>query len=51
LGPRFVFVAEERVSADIEGERKRAEDVKGGLAAAGFVAADLGDVGAGPFGE
>lgn len=51
LGSSFVFVEEERVSADVEGERQCTEDVEGGLAAAGFVAADLGDVGAGAVGE
>nr|WP_019145984.1 hypothetical protein [Aeromicrobium massiliense] len=51
LGAAFVVVVEERVSADAERERKCAEDVKGGLAGAGLVATDLGDVGAGAFGE
>lgn len=51
LGAAFVVVEEERVSADVEGERQGAEDVEGGLTGAGFVAADLGDVGAGALGE
>lgn len=52
LALRAAFVVEEeRVSADVERERQGAEDVEGGLAGAGFVTADLGDVGAGAFGE
>lgn len=51
LRSAFVVVEEERVSADIQRERKSAKDVEGGLAATGFVAADLGDVGAGAVGE
>ena len=51
LGAAFVVVEEERVSADVERQRQGSEDVEGGLAGAGFVAADLGDVGARACGE
>ena len=45
-GAAFVFVEDEVVGGDCEGDGEGAEDVEGGLAGAGFVAADLGDVGA-----
>lgn len=51
MGAAFVVVEEERVRADVEGEREGAEDVEGGLAAACLIAPDLGDVGAGAVGE
>nr|WP_255427709.1 hypothetical protein [Yimella sp. cx-51] len=51
LGSSFVFVEEERVSADVERDRQCTEDVEGGLAAAGFVTMDLGDMGTGAVGE
>lgn len=41
----------ERVGADVERERKCAQDVEGGLSGAGFVAPNLGAVGTGAFGE
>lgn len=46
-----VGVEQERVGAGVEGEGEGAENVEGGLAGAGFVAADLGDVDGGPVGE
>ena len=46
-----VVIEEERVGAGVEGEGECAQDVEGGLAGAGFVAADLGDVDGGPVGE
>lgn len=46
-----VVIEEERVGAGVEGEGECAQDVEGGLAGAGFVPADLGDVDGGPVGE
>ena len=40
----LVVVEDEQICADVEGEGEAAEDVEGGLAGAGFVAAELGDV-------
>lgn len=47
----FVFFEEEHIRADGEGEGHLAEDVEGGLAGAGFIAAELGDVDADLRGE
>lgn len=47
----FVVVEDERICADVEGGGEAAEDVEGGLAGAGFVAAELGDVDADALGE
>ena len=40
----FVGLKEERICAGVERECEAAEDVEGGLAGAGFIAAELGDV-------
>lgn len=45
------FVEDEQICADVEGDGEAAEDVEGGLAGAGFVAAELADVDADGVGE
>lgn len=50
-GASFVFVEDERICADRQGDGDVAEHVEGGRGRAGFVAADLGDVDADGFGE
>ena len=47
----FFWVEEEHICADGEFGGKVSEDVEGGLAGAGFIAADVGDVEAGELGE
>lgn len=47
----FVGVEEEHICADGQLGGEVPEDVEGGLAGAGFVAAELGDVDADAFGE
>jgi len=51
VGLAFVGFEEELVCAGSEREREVAEGVDGGLVGAGFVAADVGDVESGCFGE
>jgi hypothetical protein len=51
VGASLVLVEDERICADGEGEGEAAEYVEGGLAVAGFVAAELGDVDTDAFGQ
>ena len=46
-----VVIEEERVGAGVEGEGECAQDVEGGLAGVGFIAAELADVDADAVGE
>jgi len=50
-GAAFVGVEDELIGADGERDCESADDVEGGLGAAGFIAAELADVDAGAFGE
>jgi hypothetical protein len=51
VGAAFVGVEDQQVGGDVEGGGEAAEGVEGGLAGAGFVAVDLGDVKLDGFGE
>lgn len=51
VGVAFVGVEDEHICADGEFGGEAAQDVEGGLAGAGFVASELGDVDADAFGE
>lgn len=50
-GAAFVGVEDELIGADGQRYCESADDVEGGLGAAGFIAAELADVHAGAFGE
>lgn len=51
VGAAVVLVEQERVCAGVQRECEVAQDVEGGLAGAGFVASDLGDVDAAAVGQ
>lgn len=51
VGSAFVGVEDELVGGDVQGGGESADGVEGGLAGAGFVASDLGDVELDGFGE
>lgn len=51
VGTALIFVEDQSVGADRERYGESSQDVEGGLAGAGFVASDLGDVDADLVGE